>query len=395
MSALRSAVFIARRDLAVMLWSRETMLWTFVMPILFFYFIGTVTGGFGSPTGSEDRPDALATRAPDNAGFLIDELVARLEEQNFRVDRPATEEEWELYARRLTITPAPGAEETAGDPSLTERAMAGNQVALRFENSLEGPNAAFDQIRIARAVYTVLADMVVISQENGTASAAAFAELAAMPRALSLDVRPAGRREDPPTGYAQAIPGTMVMFTMLVLLTAGAVQLVIERNEGLLRRLASTPISRGSVVFGKLAARVALGMVQIGFAMLIGTVLFDMDWGPSLPMVVAVLFGWATFNAALAVVLGNMARTDGQMAGIGVMATMVLAALGGAWWPIEATPDWMQRLALFLPSGWAMDAMHKLVNFAYAPPVVVPHLAAMLGGALVLGWVGAKTFRYD
>ena len=24
-----------------------------------------------------------------------------------------------------------------------------------------------------------------------------------------------------------------------------------------------------------------------------------------------------------------------------------------------------------------------------------PHLAAMLGGALVLGWVGAKTFRYD
>jgi len=394
MSTLRSALFIARRDLGIMLRDRETLLWLFVMPILFFYFIGTVTGGFGSPTGSEDRPDALAMRAPENAGFLLDELVGRLEEQNFRVDRPQTEEEWVRYARKLTVTLA-GAEEAAGSPSLTDWALAGNQVAVRFENSLEGPNAAFDQIRIARAVYTVLADVVVVSQEDGTPSAESFAELAAMPRALSLDVRPAGLREDPPIGYAQAIPGTMVMFTMLVLLTSGAVQLVIERNEGLLRRLASTPISRGSVVLGKLTARVAMGMVQIGFAMAVGTVLFDMDWGPSLPMVVAVLFGWATFNAALAIVLGNMARTEGQMAGIGVMATMVLAGLGGAWWPIEATPEWMQLLALFLPTGWVMDALHKLVNFAYAPPVAFPHLAGLLGGALVLGWVGARTFRYD
>jgi len=336
----------------------------------------------------------LAMRAPENAGFLLDELVARLEEQNFRVDRPETEEEWVRYARQLTLTLV-GAEEATGSPSLTDWALAGNQVALRFENSLEGPNVAFDQIRIARAVYTVLADVVVVSQEDGTPSAESFAELAAMPRALSLDVRPAGLREDPPIGYAQAIPGTLVMFTMLVLLTSGAVQLVIERNEGLLRRLASTPISRGSVVLGKLIARVAMGMVQIGFAMVVGTVLFGMDWGPSLPMVVAVLFGWATFNAALAIVLGNMARTEGQMAGIGVMATMVLAGLGGAWWPIEVTPEWMQQLALFLPTGWVMDALHKLVNFAYPPPVAFPHLAGLLGGALVLGWVGAKTFRYD
>lgn len=406
MTALRSAlfIFIARRDLQIMLQQRETLLWTFAMPILFFYFIGTVTGGMGSPTGSEDRPDALALRAPEDAGFLLDELVGRLEEQRFRVDRPETEEDWTGYARRLTVTRLP-AEDTVGtlgtgveDASLTDWVLSGEQVSLRFENSLEGPNAAFDQIRIARAVYTVLADLVVTSQASDasvTPSAGSFADLAAMPRSLTLNVQTAGLREDPPVGYAQAIPGTMVMFTMLVLLTSGAVQLVIERKEGLLRRLASTPISRGSVVLGKLAARVAMGMVQIGFAMAVGTVLFGMDWGPSLFMVVAVLFGWATFNASLAIVLGNAARTEGQMSGIGITATMMLAALGGAWWPIEVMPGWMQQLALFLPTGWAMDAMHKLVSFAYPPAVALPHLAGMLGGALILGWAGAKTFRYE
>ena len=71
MSSLRAALFIASRDLGFMLWSRETLLWTFVMPILFFYFTGTVTGGMGSPTGSEDRPDLLAMRAPRTPGSCL------------------------------------------------------------------------------------------------------------------------------------------------------------------------------------------------------------------------------------------------------------------------------------------------------------------------------------
>lgn len=112
-------------------------------------------------------------------------------------------------------------------------------------------------------------------------------------------------------------------------------------------------------------------------------------------MVLAVLLGWGAFNASLAMVLGNLARTEAQASGIGVLATLVLSALGGAWWPIEIAPEWMQQLALVLPTGRAMDAMHKLVNFAYPANVVIPHLAGLLGSALALGWLGTKTFRYE
>ena len=66
---MRAAWFVARKDVAHMLRARETLVWTFVMPIVFFYFIGTVTGGFGSPRGSAARPDAIALQAPSEAGF--------------------------------------------------------------------------------------------------------------------------------------------------------------------------------------------------------------------------------------------------------------------------------------------------------------------------------------
>ena len=49
---LRSAWFVARWDLLFLLRQRETILWTFVMPFLFFYFIGTVTAGLGVSGGA-------------------------------------------------------------------------------------------------------------------------------------------------------------------------------------------------------------------------------------------------------------------------------------------------------------------------------------------------------
>ena len=44
---MRAALFLARADLVHLLRQKETILWTFLMPALFFWFIGTVTGGGG------------------------------------------------------------------------------------------------------------------------------------------------------------------------------------------------------------------------------------------------------------------------------------------------------------------------------------------------------------
>ena len=41
---LRDALYIARMDAGYLLSRRETITWTFVMPVVFFYFIGTITG---------------------------------------------------------------------------------------------------------------------------------------------------------------------------------------------------------------------------------------------------------------------------------------------------------------------------------------------------------------
>jgi ABC-type Na+ efflux pump permease subunit len=377
----RSAAFIAQTDLWFMLRQRETLLWVFAMPLLFFYFIGTVTGEFG---GNPDRPDPIALRTEAPRGVVLDTIVERLRTANFRVDQPATADAFADYSRRLVI------------PAFTDDSVrGGTQVQATLELPADNVAVGLDQFRVSRAVYSVVADLAVLKSSGQPVTPQAIAAIAAAPRRLSMRVTSAGKREDPPEGFAQAVPGTMVMFTMLILLTSGAITLIVERQHGLLRRLASTPITPGAVVAGKWTSRMALGLVQVAFAMFVGRILFGVDWGSSLPMVVLVLAAWASFNASFALLLGNVARTQPQMAGIGVLTTMLFAALGGCWWPIEITPEWMQSLAIVLPSGWTMDALHKLVNFGYGAEAAAPHVTALAASAIACGWGGAKIFRYQ
>jgi ABC-2 type transport system permease protein len=374
----RDALYLARRDAAHLLRRRETLLWTFVMPIIFFYFLGTIVGN-----SSGSAKDNLAVSVPPDAGFLADQLLARLEQRGYHVIR-AEPKEFPSFRRRLSI-PA----------GFTDSVLAGKPMKIRFDRTGEDMNADYDRVRLYRAVYTTLADLIVVSMANAKASKDAFEKLAAEPRMLTLQVQSAGKRLDPPTGFEQSVPGTMVMFTLLVLFTTGGVSLTMERNQGILRRLASSPMSRGAVVLGKWGARMSLGVIQIAFAMIAGSVLFHVRWGPNLPMVVLVLLVYGSLAAALGMLLGNFGRTEGQVIGLGVIASNLFAGLGGCWWPIEITPLWTQKLALAFPTGWTMDALHKLMNFGASPARVLPNLAVTAVAALAAGYVLARSFRYQ
>lgn len=378
---LRDAFFVARRDIRYMFRARETWLWGFVMPIVFFYFIGSITGG--SRITSDTR-DPIAVLQPADAGFLADQLVRRLEALDYRVVRVATAQAADRYTTRLAI------------PSgFTESVLARKPATVTLTRTGQDIGGDYDRVRLARAVYSTLADVIVVDTSGKPITAEAIEAQAREPRLLTMKVASAGKRTYVPSGFEQSVPGTMVTFGLLVMFTTGGVSLVVERNQGILRRLASSPMSRGAVVFAKWASRMLLGVIQIAFAMLAGTVLFHLHWGPSLPAVAIVLLAYAALAATLGLLLGNFGRTEGQVVGIGVISTNVLAALGGCWWPIEITPRWAQTLAHFVPTGWVMDALHKLISFGASPAAVIPHIAVIAAATLVAGWILARRFRFQ
>lgn len=375
---IRDALFLARKDLRYMFRTKETWLWTFVMPVVFFYFIGSVTRGMGPSTAVE----RIGFSAPADAGFLADHFVRRIEALGYRVDR-VPEAQLAGYSRRILVP-----------PGFTATVLAGQQARIEWKHSGSGVAGDYDEIRIQRAAYTLLADVIAIRMSGQTPTPETIEKLSAEPRRLTLEVKAAGARRRVPLGFEQAVPGTMVMFVLLVMFTLGGVSIHQERQLGILRRLASSPMSRGAVVLGKLGSRLCLGMIQIAFAMITGTLLFGVDWGPNLAALIPVLLAYGALTASLGLLLGNVGRTEGQVIGLGVVASNVMAALGGCWWPIEITPLWTQKLALALPTGWAMDALHKLVSFGAPPLAVLPHIVVLVLAAAVAAWVMSRTLRF-
>src|SRR5258708_7023205 len=99
-STLRNALYLARADFRHLFRRWETWLWAFVLPIVFFYFIGTITA---SLTDDLTRKDPIAILLPENAGFLGEQLALRLENLGYRTAVVKTREEISGYRSSVIV----------------------------------------------------------------------------------------------------------------------------------------------------------------------------------------------------------------------------------------------------------------------------------------------------
>jgi ABC-type multidrug transport system permease subunit len=196
--------------------------------------------------------------------------------------------------------------------------------------------------------------------------------------------------------YQVLVPAYTVMFAFALVLTVGWL-FVSERQQGTLKRLRAAPITRGSVVLGKLLPCFLLSMGQGLFLLAAGKAVFGMRWGPD-SWSLAEQAGWlvpvvaATSLAAmgLALFVAAVARTEMQVALIGTLIVLVLALISGCLIPRELMPERTQQLAFLTPHGWALAAYRQLL-LSPAPNLELVAqacgvLAAFGLGFLTLAW---------
>jgi len=177
-------------------------------------------------------------------------------------------------------------------------------------------------------------------------------------------------------GVLQVSPGMLVMFVLMFAAYSGE-GIVQERMNGTLRRLHAAPVTGWEYVLGRLIGKVALGMVQFVLLALFGALVFRVNWGgaPAAMLITGLIF--TTSCAAFGMLLGVLCRTPDQLSSAATTVCLALAALGGTWWPIEATPQFMQVFGRLLPTGQAMKAFHALI--LHGPAKLAEVQAAWIG----------------
>ena len=169
------------------------------------------------------------------------------------------------------------------------------------------------------------------------------------------------RNENIPLGVEASSPGFAVMFVMMGVCFAG-VAMVQERHNKTLARLLTTPTEKFSIIFGKMLGFFLVGFIQFMILILFGQLVLKVNWG-NLPLgVLLLVISYVLSVTGLGTLLSVVVRTSAQAGAFAVLISMVTSMLGGAWWPIEIVPKFMQNIARFTPQYWAINGFNKIIT---------------------------------
>ncbi len=188
------------------------------------------------------------------------------------------------------------------------------------------------------------------------------------------------------------LPGYLTMFVFFAA-AMGAEAIAKERQTHTLERLMSNGVRRESVIFGKFLAALYIGLSQLAVFWIVGILLLRVNFGESPIAVILVSLLMAFASAGFAVMLASIVKTVRSASAAGVLCSLILAPVGGSWWPLFIVPAWMQTLARLTPHGWANTAFNKLMLFGADFGDVVVELIALVIFAFIFIAIALWKFR--
>jgi ABC-2 type transport system permease protein len=182
----------------------------------------------------------------------------------------------------------------------------------------------------------------------------------------------------------------MAVFFLFFTVQFGVTSLLEERNDGTLARLLAAPVSRASILGGKLLTSFLLGIISMTVLVVATTVLFGAAWGN--PFGVAVLIVTAIMAATgIMALIATLSRNAEQAANWQSVTAVILGLIGGTFFPVSQAPGILSRLTFVAPQAWFLRGLGDLRG-AGVPAVWTPALA-MLAFAAVTGAVALFRLR--
>ena len=169
-----------------------------------------------------------------------------------------------------------------------------------------------------------------------------------------------------PTGNRPYIdylaPGIMAQSALFVAIFFG-IQIIWERDAGMLTKLLATPTPRAALVFGKSFAAGVRGLVQATVILVLCAILrIGIDWNP-LHLVAAALIVVlaAGFFSCLSMTIAGLVLSRERLMGISQAITMPLFFGSNALYPVSVMPDWLRVLSVVNPLSYEVDALRGML----------------------------------
>jgi ABC-2 type transport system permease protein len=387
---------LAFKDLYQILRDLRSLLFLVAMPIVFTLFMGFAYNTGESGDENADSRLGLAV-VMESDSRLAEMLFARLDESDavkpVRVERAeALESLRRGEVAGVLVVPSGFGEQDAGGTF--------QQVTLIAESNSSDGQSLYQLLRvpISQLMSAVEIASISVEAQGNPAEFAPALELAwakwdenSGQERVRLERAVAQPTEnwfgDNP--YNQASPGILVQFAIMGLVTSAQI-LVNERKTRTLQRLMTTAMRPWEIVAGHLLAMFGLVFLQTAMLVIFGQLALGVDYlrEPLATLLVSVALGlWV---ASMGLLIGMLANSDDQVVLFSLVAMFLFSALGGAWFPLEASGGAFAPIGRLMPSAWAMSGYQNILirglglSSAWLPAAIL--LAYAVGFFLLAVW---------
>ncbi|MGH9077194.1 MAG: ABC transporter permease [Acidimicrobiales bacterium] len=198
-----------------------------------------------------------------------------------------------------------------------------------------------------------------------------------------------------PAGVAHPVtflaPGILALAVMSTAMVSLGIATGFERQYGVLKRLAATPLGRPALLAAKTAA---IGGVEVVQVVVLVAVAVALGWRPGgqAGLAVAAMALATVAFAGVGLLMAGALRAEVTLAAANGLY-LVLLLLGGMVFPLSRLPAGLRQVAEVLPSGALSDALHAALSGTGSLPgrpwLVLAAWAAAAPAA------AAATFRWE
>jgi ABC-2 type transport system permease protein len=188
------------------------------------------------------------------------------------------------------------------------------------------------------------------------------------------------------------VPG----YVALILATVGLTQLpgvlATYRERGILRRLATTPVTPAKVLGAQLVVHLVASTIGVALLLATATVFYDLRLPRAIAVAALVYLAGALALFALGFVLAALAPNARTASAVGFVVYFPMIFLSGAVIPRHALSTSMRRIGELLPLAPVVTTLQDAWSGAGISIAALATLAAMV---VVASAVGVRVFRWE
>jgi ABC-2 type transport system permease protein len=195
-------------------------------------------------------------------------------------------------------------------------------------------------------------------------------------------------------GYAHSFGGMGIQFLLFAMANLG-VDMLLERQRGLWRRLRSAPVSRFTLLAGKAASGAIISFLILGVCFLFAMIFFKVRIRGSAVGFLGVTAACSIMASTFGLVVAALGNSPATARGVTTLAVLMMVMLGGAWVPTFIFPAWLQQFTLVVPVRWAVDGLDAMTWRGVGLAGAIAPIGVLLAFAALFSGIAASRFKWE